>query len=111
MINEELLRGLKAIIRSEAYVPVFVAAAGHEVGVLPLLEAVINLIPSPKEIKEVIAQGKSGEEKLAADDSGPLALYVWKTTADPFVGRLTYFRIYSGALTGGCQDLEPRQKR
>jgi len=100
LTNEELMRGLKAIVRSELYIPVFVAAGGHEKGVLPLLEAVIDLIPSPKEIKEVIAQGKGGEEKLAAADSGPLAIYVWKTTADPYVGKLTYFRIYSGSLQG-----------
>ncbi len=59
-------------------------------------------MPSPNE-KEVVAQGKSGEEKLAAADSGPLAIYVWKTTADPFVGKLTYFRIYSGSLQGDAR--------
>jgi len=47
-----------------------------------------------------MAKGKDGEEQLTALDSGPLALYVWKTTADPFVGKLTYFRIYSGTLHG-----------
>ena len=41
-----------------------------------------------------------GSRRLTAADSGPLALYVWKTTADPFVGKLTYFRIYSGSLQG-----------
>ncbi len=99
LTDEELMRGLKAIIRSETYVPVFVTAGAHEKGVLPLLDAIIKLMPSPKEI-EVTAQGKGGEEKLKADDNGPLALYVWKTTADPFVGRLTYFRVYSGMLAG-----------
>ncbi|MEA4906866.1 MAG: elongation factor G, partial [Anaerolineaceae bacterium] len=44
------------------------------------------------------AQGKSGEEELKAEDAGPLAAYVWKTTADPFVGKQTYFRVYSGAV-------------
>jgi elongation factor G len=96
--DEELAKGLKAIVRSGAYVPVFVAAGAHEKGILPLLEAVISLIPSPAEVPAVVAQGKEGEETLAASDSGPLALYVWKTTADPFVGKLTYFRVYSGSL-------------
>ncbi len=99
LTTEELMRGLKAVIRSQAYLPVFVASGGHEKGVLPLLDAIINLFPSPKE-KEIVAQGKSGEEILPTVDTGPLALYVWKTTADPFVGRLTYFRIYSGSLHG-----------
>jgi elongation factor G len=46
----------------------------------------------------VIAQGKDGPEEIRTDDSGPLAVYVWKTTADPFVGKQTYFRVYSGVL-------------
>jgi elongation factor G len=99
LADDELMRGLKAIIRNGLFVPVFVAAGGHEKGVLPLLDAFIKLMPSPREAV-VVAQGKLGEEKLSADDSGPLAVYVWKTTADPFVGKLTYFRVYSGTLVG-----------
>jgi elongation factor G len=99
LTDDELARGLQAIIRSGAYVPVFVAAGAHEKGILPLLEAIINLMPSPKETV-VAAQGKNGEETLNAMDSGPLAIYAWKTTADPFVGKLTYFRVYSGMLSG-----------
>ncbi len=99
LTNEELMRGLKAILRSQAYIFVFAAAGGHEKGIFPLLDALINLVPSPKET-QAVAQGKDGEEKLVALDSGPLALYVWKTTADPFVGKLTYFRVYSGTLRG-----------
>jgi elongation factor G len=99
LADDELMRGLKAIIRNGLFVPVFVAAGGHEKGVLPLLDAFIKLMPSPREAV-VVAQGKLGEEKLNADDSGPLAVYVWKTTADPFVGKLTYFRVYSGTLVG-----------
>jgi elongation factor G len=99
LTNEELMRGLKAILRSQAYILVFATAGGHEKGLLPLLDAVINLMPSPKDLA-VEAKGKDGAEKLTAADSGPLALYVWKTTADPFVGKLTYFRVYSGSLQG-----------
>jgi elongation factor G len=99
LTNDELMRGLKAILRSQAYILAFAAAGGHEKAVLPLLDAIVNLMPSPKETPAV-AKGKDGEEKLTAVDSGPLAMYVWKTTADPFVGKLTYFRIYSGTLQG-----------
>ena len=98
LTTEELMRGLKAIVRSQAYILVFVASGGHEKGIMPLLDAIINLMPSPKEVPQATTKGKDGEEKLTAADSGPLALYVWKTTADPFVGKLTYFRIYSGYL-------------
>jgi elongation factor G len=100
LTDEELLRGLKAAIRSNLYVPAFVAAGGHEKGITPLLDAIISLMPSPADAAAVVAKGKDGEEILKTIDSGPLALYVWKTTADPFVGKLTYFRIYSGMLQG-----------
>jgi len=97
---EELMRGLKSIVRSGAYIPVFCAAGAHEKGIAPLLDAILSLMPSPAEVPVAVAKGKEGEEKLTAIDSGPLAIYVWKTTADPYVGRLTYFRIYSGTLQG-----------
>lgn len=95
---EEILRGLKQVVASGSYMPVFVAAGSAQIGIAPLLDAIINLMPSPKE-REIVAQGKDGEEKLTALDSGPLAAYVWKTTADPFVGRITYFRVYSGTVS------------
>jgi elongation factor G len=97
---EELMRGLKSIVRSGTYIPVFCAAGAHEKGIAPLLDAILNLMPSPAEVPAAVAKGKDGEEKLAAIDSGTLALYIWKTTADPYVGKLTYFRIYSGTLQG-----------
>ena len=106
LTSDELMRGLKAIVRSQAYFLVFVAAGGREIGTLPLLDAFINLMPSPADVKAV-AKGKDGEEELTAVDSGPLALYVWKTTADPFVGKLTYFRIYSGTLHGDSRIWNP----
>jgi len=97
---EELMRGLKSIVRSGTYIPVFCAAGAHEKGIAPLLDAILNLMPSPADVPAAVAKGKDGEENLSAIDSGPLALYVWKTTADPYVGKLTYFRIYSGTLQG-----------
>ena len=100
LTDEELMRGLKAAIRTNTYVPVFVSAGGHEKGVLPLLDAIISLMPSPAEVPPVVAKGKDGEETLTPKDSNPLAIYVWKTTADPFVGKLTYFKVYSGMLQG-----------
>ncbi|HEX6306155.1 MAG TPA: elongation factor G [Anaerolineales bacterium] len=95
---EEVLQGLKEVIRSGAYIPVFVSAATGEIGLAPLLEAMIALMPSPAETPSVKAWGKDGEEELTASSAGPLAAYVWKTTADPFVGKITYFRVYSGAM-------------
>ena len=94
----EVQRGLKKAIVDGAYVPVFVTAGVAEIGLVPLLNAALELLPSPAEMPAAVAQGKDGDEELSATDSGPLAAYVWKTTADPFVGKVTYFRVYSGVM-------------
>ena len=96
--DEEVRRGLRAVVRNCSFVPVFVASGQNETGLPALMESIIDLFPSPAEVGPAIATGKNGEEKLEARDNGPLAAYVWKTTADPFVGRLTFFRVYSGTI-------------
>ena len=64
-----------------------------------MLNALINLMPSPADATPAIAKNAKGEEvTLEPVDDGPLAAYVWKTTADPFVGKQTFFRIYSGKM-------------
>jgi elongation factor G len=98
LTQEELLTGLRNVVQSGAFVPVFVAAAGHAKGVGPLLSAIVDLMPNPAQRPAFKAQGKSGEEELTASDSGPVAVYVWKTTADPFVGKMTYFKVFSGSV-------------
>jgi len=97
--SEEIIRGLKAVVANGSYAPVFVTASSHEIGLAPLLDGMIQFFPSPAAVAPAKAEGKAGVEELKAKDSGPLALYVWKTTADPFVGKQTFFRVYSGMVT------------
>jgi len=106
---EEIQRGLRNVIMSGDYIPVFVAAGSAEIGLGPLLNAVVNLFPSPKDVKPAVVHGKDGEETLAPLDSGPLAAYVWKTTADPFVGKITYFRVYSGTINSDSRVWNQRK--
>jgi elongation factor G len=96
---KEIMRGLVGVFRAHSYVPVFVLSGTAEIGLAPLLGAMIDLMPSPSEAPSIIAKGQAGEEELSSSDSGPLGLYAWKTTADPFVGKITYLRVYSGVLT------------
>jgi elongation factor G len=107
---EEIARGLSEVVKKGEFVPVFVAAGGAEIGIEPLLNGIIELLPSPLESKTVTAKGKGDDEELQADDSGPLALYVWKTTADPFVGKQTFFRLYSGSLTSELRIWNPNKE-
>ena len=96
--DEEMVRGVEDVVYAGAFVPIFCAAGGREIGSIALLNDIIDLLPSPLNAPERTAQGKGGEEKLTPSDSGPLAAYVWKTTADPFVGKVTYFRVFSGSV-------------
>jgi len=97
---EEIIKGLKAVMRTGSFVPVLVSSASHQIGMIPLLDNILNLFPSPVESGPYQATNKDGSEiELRTDDSGPLAAYVWKTTADPFVGKQTYFRVYSGVFS------------
>lgn len=98
LTDEEIMRGLRKIVQTGCGIPVFVAAGGAQIGLGPLLDAIVNLMPSPVEVPAAKAAGKSGEETLKCTDNGPFAAYVWKTTADPFVGKITYLRVYSGSI-------------
>ena len=98
LTDEEMVRGLEDVVYAGEFVPVFCAAGAREIGAIALLNDIIDLIPPPAKGPQRIAQGKAGEEVLTPVDSGPLAAYVWKTTADPFVGKMTYFRVLSGSV-------------
>ncbi len=99
LTNEEIVRGLRNVVLRGDYIPVVAAAGSAEVGMGPLLDAILNIFPSPTNSPVITAEGKTGPEELPTSDSGPLAAYVWKTTADPFVGKQTYFRVYSGVIS------------
>ncbi len=98
LTDEEMVRGLEDVVYAGQFVPVFCAAGAHEIGAIALLNDIIDLMPSPKNAPKRAAQGKDGEESLQPEDNAPLAAYVWKTTADPFVGKMTYFRVFSGSV-------------
>lgn len=96
---EEIIQGLRKAIQNSNIIPVLVAAGGRNIGIQPLLDALVALAPSPAELPAVKAKTPKGEIELTYQDAGPLAAYVWKTTADPFVGRQTFFKVYSGVVS------------
>jgi elongation factor G len=98
LTDEEISRGLRAVVKNCSFVPVMVTSGSAETGISALLNAIVELMPSPADVGPAVAGGRSGDEELPASDAGPLAAYVWKTTADPFVGKLTFFRVYSGTI-------------
>ena len=98
LTDDEMVRGLHEVVDAGEFVPIFCAAGAHEIGTVALLNDIIDLMPSPVYGPKRVATGKDGEVELKPEDSGPLAAYVWKTTADPFVGRMSYFRVLSGTV-------------
>jgi elongation factor G len=99
LTQDELLSGLKRGISAGRIFPVLCASATANVGMQPLLDAILAYVQSPAE-RGIAATAVKGEEEIRvqAADSGPAAAFVWKTVADPFAGRITLFRVVSGAL-------------
>jgi elongation factor G len=98
LTGEEIQRGLRAAILNGTAIPVLVTAATAGLGTKALLDALVAYAPSPADRGAVTAQGAAGEEQVEPNELAPLAALVFKTTADPFVGKLTYFRVYGGML-------------
>ncbi len=96
---EEIIQGLKRGILDGKIIPVLAGSALQNSGVSLLLAAINSYLPSPKEKDIVLANS----EKMKPAQDGPLAALVFKTSADPYVGKLTYFRVYSGAIDSNSQ--------
>ncbi|HEX2186012.1 MAG TPA: elongation factor G [Chloroflexota bacterium] len=102
---------LKAALRRAALagklVPVLCGAALRNKGVQPLLDAVIDYLPSPLDVPPIAGTvpGTDREEQRRAADDEPFAALAFKIVADPFAGKLTYFRVYSGRATAGSYVL------
>src|SRR5262245_51104957 len=98
--EEELLAALHRAVAQGKLFPVLVASAGTNKGIRSLLDAIVDMLPSPIERGALQAtELPSGKEvSRAPSAAGPLAALVFKTSADPFVGKLTYFRVFSGTL-------------
>ncbi len=105
----EIRRGLRLGIRDGAIVPVLCGSATSNIGIQPLLQAIIEYLPSPAEI-EIVATNlvTQAEETLEANELAPLTVVVFKTIADPYVGKLTYFRVYSGAMESDSRVFNAR---
>ncbi len=112
---------IKAALRkatlSIAITPVFCGSAFKNKGVQPLLDAVLDYLPSPLEVKPIEGHlvdkhGEStGEIILEPNDDDPFTSLAFKIMADPFVGKLTYFRVYSGKLEAGSKILNVSTSR
>jgi elongation factor G len=100
LTDEEMKAGLKLGLRAGTLVPVLCGSATQNIGIPYLLKFIADYAPSPLEAPAAVAKhvATNEDEKLTTTESGSLAAFVFKTMADPYVGKLTYFRVYSGAM-------------
>ena len=100
---EDLKAALRRAVLAGELTPVFCGSSLRNKGVQPVLDAVIDFLPSPKDIPPVVGiHPKTDEEQeRPAQDDAPLSALVFKIVTDPYVGRLAYIRVYSGTLAQG----------
>jgi elongation factor G len=96
--QEDLVAGLRAAVMERRVFPLFATSATVNVGIPQLLDAIVAYGPSPAD-RPLTARNKAGDEvPCPASDTAPLAVFVWKTIADPFAGRISLFRVASGTM-------------
>jgi len=108
--DPELEACLRKGVKESVLAPVLVGSAQTGTGLQALLDAIVRYLPSPADEGPVTAFDKAGKEvEVAPDPDGPLLVRVFKTAADPFVGRLTYLRVLSGTLHSQAHVWNPKR--
>lgn len=111
--EEEIKEGLRKATLAVKIVPVICGSSFRNKGVQPLLDAIVDYLPAPTDLPGV--QGvnpDSGEEETRLPtDKEPFSALAFKIMADPYVGKLTFFRVYSGLLKSGSYVFNPAKKR
>ena len=103
LTEEEIKEGIRIRTLANEIVPILGGSAFKNKGVQAVLDAVIEYLPSPTEVKAIEGTLEDGETVVArpSDDNEPFAALAFKIATDPFVGTLTFFRVYSGKLESG----------
>ena len=101
--HEEMMAGIRKATIAGTMTPVLCGTSYRNKGVQPLLDAIVDFLPSPLDIPPVEGTKKNSDEVITrkADDKEPFSALAFKIMADPFVGKLVFFRVYSGSLKSG----------
>ena len=107
--TEEIVEGMRKGVKDGLITPVFCGSAVNQQALDMLLFNMHKLLPSPQHDAAILAEDANGEPvELHCDETEPTAAYVFKTVADPFVGKLSYLRVISGKVTGGAALVNAR---
>jgi len=109
----DLRRGLRTATVAGEVVPILCGSAFKNKGVQPLLDAVVDYLPSPLDVPPVVGSDLKTSDPIGrkAEDTEPFAALAFKIMSDPYVGKLTYFRVYSGTLSAGSHVLNVTKGR
>jgi elongation factor G len=105
---EEIKSALRKLVLADGIYPVFCGSALANIGVQPALDGVVDYLPAPTDVDSISAINANDEEKnidIVPKDEEPLAALAFKVATDPFVGKLIFFRVYSGVLKAGSYIL------
>ncbi len=107
--SEEVYAALLTGISSGTVVPVLCGSSTHNIAVQPLMDAIVNGLPSPAIRVEITGTRPGSEEEVTfpCDEKAPFSALVFKTISDPYVGKLTYFRVFSGSLKADAPVFNP----
>jgi elongation factor G len=110
---DELRLALRQAVLANKCTPVFCGSALRNKGIQLVLDAVVDYLPSPKDIPPVKGTDPKTDEEVyrSADPNEPLAALVFKIVSDPYVGRLAYFRVYSGKISTGTTVLNSTKNK
>jgi len=109
----DLKQAIRKVTLASKGVPVLCGSALKNMGIQPLLDAIVDYLPSPLEVPPVEGVDNKTGEKVTrpANDEAPFSALAFKVVTDPFVGRLVYFRVYSGRVKVGAQVFNPTRGR
>jgi elongation factor G len=110
--SEELKAGLRRAVIANKLIPVYCGSSLRNKGVQPLLDGVVDFLPSPLDLPPVegVNPQTNEKEKRETDPAGPFTALAFKIQTDPHVGRLTYIRVYSGTINSGEEVFNSTQK-
>ena len=111
--NQEIKDALRKATIGYQIVPVFCGTALRTKGVQPLIDAICDYLPSPLDVPPVTGNSHTSDEEIIRhpDPSEPFSALVFKTVSDPYIGRLVYFRVYSGTAEAGASVYNSTKRR
>ncbi len=110
LTQDEMIKGAKTAIKNGSIMPAFAVSAASQVGLTNLLEAILEYLPSPADCANMEILEKDEKKEFVCSPDGKVLGFIFKNYADPTMGDIAYFRLYSGSLTSGTDVYIPEKE-